>query len=95
MVHPSILVHWIQNPRVLLFPLVLLWVHITDSGALEHILSIVLIDSLPTADSITIRFYKAGVSDASDFTLMEPSAYGSITFTITSSEDADHKLNIV
>jgi hypothetical protein len=40
-------------------------------------------------------YSKAGVSNVSYSISLEPGAYGSIAFAITSSEDADHELNIV
>jgi hypothetical protein len=74
----------------------------SDSGALEHILSSIILMELPpsTADSVTIPpfracFSKADVSNASDFISMEPNAYGSISFGITSPGDEDQQLSII
>jgi hypothetical protein len=38
---------------------------------------------------------KAGIANASAFIPMEPNAYGSISFAITSSGDEDQQLNII
>jgi hypothetical protein len=72
----------------------------SDSHALEHILSIILLKPPHTVGSITIPpfcacFSKAEVSNAYDFIAMEPNAYGPISFAITSSGDEYQQLNII
>jgi hypothetical protein len=72
----------------------------SDTGALEHIVSIILAELPFTADSISFPpyhacFSKAGIANALHFISMEPNAYCSISFAIPSSGDEDQPLNII
>jgi hypothetical protein len=73
----------------------------SNSGALEHILSIICVNTPSTADSVTIppHFHaclsKAGISNAYYFIYFEPNSYGYISFSITSFGDKDQQLNII
>jgi hypothetical protein len=68
------------------------------SDALEDILGIILAEPPPTSDFFTIRpfrvcFSKAGIFNGSDFISMEPNAYDSLSFGVTSFCDKDQQLN--
>jgi hypothetical protein len=72
----------------------------TDSGALEHILSIILAEPPSTSNYVTIPpfracFSKAGIFNASDFISKKPNVHGSISFDIASSGEEDPQLNII
>ena len=72
----------------------------SDTGALEHILSIVLSEPAPTGADPTITpfracFNAAGVTTATDFMSMDPAQYGAITFSLLPSGNYTDVLNAV
>ena len=71
-----------------------------DANALEHILSIVLSEPPLSPGSTTIPpfracFTVAGVSTASDFISIDPSMYGSVSFSILASGDDPQSFTII
>ena len=70
----------------------------SDAGALEHILSLLLEEAPSTETAIPpfrACFDTAGVTNATDFLSMEPSAFRAILFATSKDGDANHQLNII
>jgi hypothetical protein len=72
----------------------------SDVNALEHTLTTLLGEALPDATSTDYTpfhtcFNIAGVTNASEFVSMEPSAYGAILFSLTKDGTIDQQLNVI
>jgi len=72
----------------------------SDVNALEHILTILLGEAVPFAASEDLTpfrscFTTAGVTNASDFVSIDPSAYGAILFPTTKGGTPDKQLNVI
>ena len=71
----------------------------SDSGALEHILSIILSEPPPSDPDILLPFRScfstAGVSNASDFVSITSTSYGTILFSLDESGTKDQTLNVI
>jgi hypothetical protein len=70
----------------------------SDVNALEHILSTLLSEVYSTSANLTpfrACFDTAGVTNASDFSSMDPAAYGAIVFALKKDETPDTSLNVI
>ena len=74
-------------------------VTLCDSGALGHILSIILAEPPPSNLDIILPFQSclstAGVSNAFNFVSIPSTSYGSILFSLNESGIQDQKLNVI
>jgi hypothetical protein len=70
----------------------------SDVNALEHILTVLLGQAVPTTTTLTpfrSCFSTAGVTNASDFVSMDAPAYGAILFPLITDGTADQQLNVI
>jgi hypothetical protein len=71
----------------------------SDINALEHILTVLLGEAVPTSTTAPTPFRAcfatAGVTNASDFSSIDPAAYSSILFTLKEDEPPYQTLNVI
>eukprot|EP00957_Ditylum_brightwellii_P012755 964023-Ditylum_brightwellii.AAC.1 len=69
-----------------------------DANTLKHILAILLSEPLSTTSDISLFcscFVTTGISNASNFLILDPPTYGAVMCLIVKDGSSDHQLNVI